>query len=182
MHTYVYIYIYTHHIYMYVYIWADEGWKLVWCVETASRGSRLALAIDSWNAGRQREKNRDIVAKGWEVDGILLKWYCSKSRFRWNRTPLLFTVVHAYTKKLRPIIVFLLSQRNSMRFPTVFRQPLTDSLQLSDYTKTYKNDNAKGAHHGCGPLLRRLRGEEGPELLQATTNMKSELTKKLQSN
>ena len=33
------------------------------------------------------------------------------------------SVFHAYTSKLRPATVFL-SQINSMRFPTVFRQPL----------------------------------------------------------
>ena len=34
-------------------------------------------------------------------------------------------VLHAYTSKLRPAIVFLSSHKLSMRFPTVFRQPLT---------------------------------------------------------
>ena len=34
------------------------------------------------------------------------------------------SVVHAYTSRMGPVIVFLLSQEISMRFPTVFRQPL----------------------------------------------------------
>ena len=33
------------------------------------------------------------------------------------------SVFHAYTSKLRPVII-LLSQTDSMRFPSVFRQPL----------------------------------------------------------
>ena len=66
----------------------------------------------------------------WEVGGILLKWYCLKSQFRWDRTPLLF--MHKPIKWGRWLF---LSQETSMRFPTVFRQPLTsarDTAQRHD--------------------------------------------------
>ena len=43
------------------------------------------------------------------------------------------SVVHAYTSKLRPVICCL-SQNNSMRFPTVFRQPLTAKVYLLNTT------------------------------------------------
>ena len=36
-------------------------------------------------------------------------------------------VVHAYTRKLRPVTGFL-SHKNSMRFPSVLRQPLTEAM------------------------------------------------------
>ena len=41
-------------------------------------------------------------------------------------------VFHAYTSKLEPVIVFCLSHNNSMRLPTVFRQPLHQVADSSE--------------------------------------------------
>ena len=62
-----------------------------------------------------------LVDPDWGVRGILLKWYCLKSRIRWNRNP---CCLHTY-RQPKACIIVVLSRNNSMRFPAVFRQPLT---------------------------------------------------------
>ena len=51
------------------------------------------------------------------------------------------SVFHTYTRELRPMMCFL-SQRISMRFPTAFRQPLTDRW------RTRRIESEKGSRTG----------------------------------